>query len=389
MSVVCVHVVFLSYSRIALEDTVEYRAQAGIGMSKTHTNPERTDHEEGTTPDEGDQNRKSIVSDSFLVENAVSNDELMDHAFALVQEEVQWSDMFHKGGPVPRKVAIQGDMNRSSMVGSGNETIRFEEQPIYRHPTDEQPALQDWTPTVRRLRDCVQACTGQVINHALIQMYRNGDDYISEHADKTIDVQRDSAIFNLSLGATRTLMLRPKREQAHGAKTALPREAIRVPLHHGSLFGLGWKTNQTMTHEIKRDKRHERDKTARELDFRGCRISITFRHVATFMVLVKTRTTFHASPVLFGQGAKKYKTRAQALEAAKFALSWHRDEERTKLDEGDDKDKPIRMGELTASNDGNESERLLQAFSEENRRADFDWEQAYGDGFDVINIQIV
>lgn len=41
------------------------------------------------------------------------------------------------------------------------------------------------------------------VNHVLIQYYRSGNDYISEHSDKTIDVVRDSKIVNVSLGAER------------------------------------------------------------------------------------------------------------------------------------------------------------------------------------------
>jgi alkylated DNA repair dioxygenase AlkB len=41
----------------------------------------------------------------------------------------------------------------------------------------------------------------------LIQLYRTGADYISEHSDKTIDVVRGSRIVNVSLGARRTMTL--------------------------------------------------------------------------------------------------------------------------------------------------------------------------------------
>jgi alkylated DNA repair dioxygenase AlkB len=46
----------------------------------------------------------------------------------------------------------------------------------------------------------------------LIQLYRTGADYISEHSDKTIDVVRGSFIVNLSLGARRTMTLRTKKD---------------------------------------------------------------------------------------------------------------------------------------------------------------------------------
>ncbi|KAL7572730.1 hypothetical protein ACA910_009000 [Epithemia clementina (nom. ined.)] len=422
--------------------------------------------------------KKALLSDSFLMEHALTEDQSAS-AFELVRKEIQWCEMYHKGGPVPRQVAIQGDLkcfespmgtpvvdtaptgqtslsaspsgtnephsaigstksisgqqdeNQGPRVDPGAKRGSFATimiQPIYRHPADEQPALQEWTPTVRMLRDLVQGLTGQQINHALIQMYRNGDDYISEHADKTLDVVRGSTIFNLSLGATRTMVLRSKREQGHGVKTAMPREATRVALHHGSLFGLGWNTNQNMTHEIKRDKREERDKTASELDYNGCRISITFRLIATFLMTVESDsfsdaattsslasesdcgsqaspTTRPSFSVLFGQGAKHCRTQAEALEAVK-AKCWRNGQSIVKDGPPVTARLPpptakMPLGSLfSATNKTNEqqqetnstigdSERLLQAFSEENRRADFDWEESYGQGFDVVNIQII
>jgi len=56
--------------------------------------------------------------------------------------------------------------------------------PLYRHPADEQPAPVSWTPAVNEVRKAVEARLGVKLNHALVQWYRGGMDYISEHADK-------------------------------------------------------------------------------------------------------------------------------------------------------------------------------------------------------------
>ena len=66
--------------------------------------------------------------------------------------------------------------------------------PIYRHPSDTTPLLLEFTPTVKRIRDHVSSLLHQPLNHVLIQWYRNGNDYIAEHADKTVDIVRGSAI---------------------------------------------------------------------------------------------------------------------------------------------------------------------------------------------------
>ena len=181
--------------------------------------------------------------------------------------------MLHRGSAVPRLVCMQGTFSYGGDYQAAAE-------PVYRHPADDQPAMRAWTPTVETLRRRVEAALGhtQVLNHALIQYYRGGADYISEHADKTLDVLRGSAIVNLSLGATRVMVLRGKKEALPGAPplaglpsapspqnspsgkrrgrtagfvTAPSRPTQRVSLPDGSLFVLGWQTNRDLTHEIR------------------------------------------------------------------------------------------------------------------------------------------
>ena len=97
---------------------------------------------------------------------------LIEDAFALLKEEVDWQIMHHRGGMVPRLVAVQGDIRVDGAV------------PVYRHPADESPPLLEFSPTVQKIRKQVEKAVGQPLNHALIQLYRDGDDNISEHSDK-------------------------------------------------------------------------------------------------------------------------------------------------------------------------------------------------------------
>lgn len=93
-------------------------------------------------------------------------------AFELVKDEVDWQSMRHRSGEVPRKVAVQGDVGKD---GS---------RPLYRHPADESPPLSQFTSAVDQIREEVERILKQPFNHALIQLYRNGQDNISEHSDK-------------------------------------------------------------------------------------------------------------------------------------------------------------------------------------------------------------
>jgi hypothetical protein len=107
-------------------------------------------------------------------------------------------------------------------------------------------------------------------------------------------------------------------------------------------------------HSVHTDKRPENTKDPAE---RGPRISLTFRHIGTFLTPLSPS---HSGPTgqeqarvlqhIFGQGATG-KTRAEA--------------------------RPVVHG-------GEEAERLLAAFGAEKHQSEFDWENAYREVFDVL-----
>lgn len=266
--------------------------------------------------------------------------------------EVRWQEMYHRSGKVPRLVAVQGEARADGSI------------PIYRHPADESPPLLPFSPTVESIREEVEKAVGHPVNHVLIQLYRGGEDNISEHSDKTLDIVRGSFIVNVSLGAMRTMTLRtkksapvtqgldqPRRASAPASSphshADVKRTAQRIPLPHNSIFILGQDTNQIWLHAIRADKRLGSEKTAEELAFNEERISLTFRHIGTF-INPKDGT-------IWGQGAT-----SKSAEGARVILG------------GQDAEK--------------EGERLIQAFGQENHQShDFDWPAQYGAGFDVVN----
>jgi 2OG-Fe(II) oxygenase superfamily len=210
------------------------------------------------------------------------------------------------------------------------------------------------------------------VNHVLIQLYRTGADYISEHSDKTIDVVRGSRIVNVSLGARRTMTLRTKKDSAQQEGQGddedgsigvggVVRRTERVPLPHNSLFVMGLATNARWMHSVHTDKRPEDTKDPAE---RGPRISLTFRHIGTFLTPPSSTAVgddSSSSPMapqqqfIFGQGATG-KTHTEA--------------------------RPVVHG-------GEQAERLLAAFGAENHESEFDWDKAYGEGFDVLHFAAV
>lgn len=257
--------------------------------------------------------------------------------FERVKTEVQWQRMSHQGGEVPRLVAVQGEIGKDGSI------------PIYRHPADESPPLLEFSPVITVIRREVEKKLGHPVNHCLVQLYRSGTDYISEHSDKTLDIVPDTYIANVSLGAQRTMTFRTKRVLKDGKQLQTdgdnPRSTCKAALPHNSLCRMGLMTNMRWLHSIRQDKRLERDKSPEELDYSGMRISLTFRLIGTFLDKDQAK--------VWGQGAvAKHKRHAR----------------------------PVVNGPTPVA------QKMIEAFGTENRSSDFDWPEVYGQGFDALHI---
>ncbi|KAK4205519.1 hypothetical protein QBC40DRAFT_320404 [Triangularia verruculosa] len=308
--------------------------------------PEIPKNEADSDAVEMTSNLTSTVSDPYcegdthLITNVLPPTLAAD-AFERLLEEVNWAGMSHMGGEVPRRIAVQG-----SVDADGN-------MPVYRHPADESPPLLPFSPTVLAIKTAVEAHLGHPLNHVLIQHYRGGNDYISEHSDKTLDVVPSSFIANVSLGAERTMVFRTKRPSKHhlpsspddSPETKSSRQIQRCPLPHNSLLRMGLATNKTWLHAIRQDKRPPTAKTPSELSHSSHRISLTFRHIGTFINPSQT--------LIWGQGcpSKSFPT-AQ----------------------------PVINGQTP------EAIHLLKAFSAENNTSDFVWSSHYGAGSNVLHM---
>jgi len=286
-------------------------------------------------------NDKVGEGDSQII-HAILSGSVADDMFRLVKDEVKWETMHHRTGEVPRLVAVQGEFDVDGSV------------PVYRHPADESPPLRPFSTAVSIIKDVAARVLQQPLNHVLIQLYRDGQDNISEHSDKTLDIGHGSSIVNVSLGAQRIMTLRTKKPtRVHSAAPSanddptikpIQRETQRVALPHNSMFVLGQATNKRWLHGIRPDKRAGVEKSSAELAFSGERISLTFRHIDTFLN--------EESGLIWGQGARS-KSKSGA-------------------------------GQIL-NGESREAENMIRAFGKENHQSDFDWEAEYGGGFDVLN----
>jgi len=215
--------------------------------------------------------------------------------------------------------------------------------PIYRHPADASPPLLQFSPTVSRIRAAVEEHLNHPVNHVLIQHYRSGKDYISEHSDKTIDVVAGSKIVNVSIGATRSMTLRTKKDSAGESEEDKSRKHQKFPLPDRSMFVMGLETNAKWLHSVRHNNRPLHTKSEEERYMNGERISLTFRNIGTFLSADGTK--------IWGQGAV-----AKSPEEARDVVT-----------------------------DQEEVERLINWFGRENHQSGFDWQGAYGQGSDVVN----
>ncbi|KAL8682025.1 MAG: hypothetical protein Q9186_001901 [Xanthomendoza sp. 1 TL-2023] len=124
------------------------------------------------------------TGDSRII-HEVLDPKFAEEAFTSLKNEVNWQTMNHRGGQVPRLVAVQGEIGSDGGV------------PIYRHPADESPPLLPFTTSVEKIRKELERTLKQPFNHVLIQQYRDGNDNISEHSDKVgLDSRRGIASSN-------------------------------------------------------------------------------------------------------------------------------------------------------------------------------------------------
>lgn len=103
-----------------------------------------------------------------------------------------------------------------------------------------------WTGELQALRARVENATGHRFNSVLLNYYRDQHDCMGMHSDDERELGPRPAIASLSLGDTRTFVLKHKTRQD------LPR--VRIPLTSGSLLLMRGDTQRHWRHGIDRIK---------------------------------------------------------------------------------------------------------------------------------------
>lgn len=114
------------------------------------------------------------------------------------------------------------------------------------------------TPLLAQLRAKVEDLSGHRYNSVLLNYYRDGADSMGMHSDDEPELGPTPAIASLSLGATRTFILRHKQTK----------RTVKIDLTDGSLL--------LMAGEMQKHWLHGINKTAKPI---GARLNLTFRYV--------------------------------------------------------------------------------------------------------------
>ena len=177
----------------------------------------------------------------FLIEHAVAD---ADRLLAVLRDQIAWRQeeamIMGRKVPIPRLTAWHGE---AGYVYSG---IAMEPAP--------------WTPALLELKGCAEHHAGQGFNSVLLNLYRDGRDSVSWHADNEPGLGRDPVIASLSLGATRRFHLKHRRSG----------DRVAIDLGHGSCLIMAGATQHHWLHQL--------PKTARPV---GPRINLTFRNMLT------------------------------------------------------------------------------------------------------------
>ncbi len=116
-----------------------------------------------------------------------------------------------------------------------------------------------WNPTVVKIKERIESLSGQQYNSVLCNLYRNGQDSVSWHADDESALDETSSIASISFGTTRRFDLKPKNGDKQRAQLELENAMLLIMSPEVQLYWL---------HQIPKTKK-----------VHSPRVNLTFRRV--------------------------------------------------------------------------------------------------------------
>lgn len=221
--------------------------------------------------------------DTFIINNAlppeIYNDDTPEK-FIEIENFKSWKEISLKGGKIPRLFDVHAIIENNKI-------------PVYRTPCDTYITPSPPNEISQKYFDWINnnIDVDNIVNHSVLQFYQNSHGFIGQHSDKTLDLDPNMPILNLSLGATKKMILHSKYDD----------QKTYIEMKSNSILILGPETNKKWLHEVRPDKRNDIEKRPDELLYGGKRISWTFRKANTYSI-IKSDNTIE----LIGQGSPKH-----------------------------------------------------------------------------------
>ena len=117
-----------------------------------------------------------------------------------------------------------------------------------------------WTPELLKLKQQVEAKSGETFNSCLLNLYHSGDEGMGWHSDAEKDLKKNAAIASVSFGAERKFVFKHKES----------RETVSLNLERGSLLIMKGSTQAHWVHRLPPTKKVD-----------AARINLTFRSIVT------------------------------------------------------------------------------------------------------------
>lgn len=187
----------------------------------------------------GPRNLLPCDGEVLLFEQALAEpeaDRLLDELRAITPWRQETATVMGRRVAIPRLTAWHGE---AGYVYSG---IRMEPAP--------------WNAPLLELKGLAERLAARPFNSVLLNLYRDGRDSVSWHADNEPGLGREPVIASISLGAVRRFQLRHRHRN----------ERIALDLPHGSCLVMAGASQHHWLHQL--------PKTARPV---GPRINLTFR----------------------------------------------------------------------------------------------------------------
>lgn len=179
-------------------------------------------------------------ADVILIDNFFNKEE-SDYYYQALLAETHWREyempMYDKIVTAPRMISWFEDKEN---IGT-------------------DPATPELTEDLKAIRQRIENEINLKFNAVLLNLYRNGNDGVSWHSDKT-DKSGPNPIISVTFGETRMFRLR------HKFRKDIPQ--VEIPLHHGSFLLMAGTTNSYWEHQV--------PKTAKDI---LPRINLTFRKI--------------------------------------------------------------------------------------------------------------